>query len=399
MQPLLAPEERKVVEGLARLGCPMLQEIPSLDNVLVPGSLRLRLLEWLFHRYDPELLKRTSLDGLNPTFNSEATTLLKMSNAATLLGLCAANDMQIIQGSQVSGDKERQLRFLGTFVDLVTLAAGMEDEIQLDEQFHKDCTLANYVAHQRIALFSSSSFTFSSASASASTSTKRTKGSSSNKTKKETKSESKRRSAELERLKEWQQQMTAELEQLQQDLRLMTATNKTRQLQQDENTITEKEEGEKEREALLLRPSDLDFASLSQKLLSFQRICQDFDRTYDLQIASWLTPSPQQQEAEEEGRRKNMLLGETVVQVSEAFAQFGQQWRALKSLCHSHHRLQQQKEGMEEKRRKERENENVDGRAELFGEEAVMRVQEEVAVLEATLLRWQQLQHTNSHSG
>jgi hypothetical protein len=45
--------EGKVMAGLRRVGYPHLDELPSIDYILIPGKLRYQLYEWLFLQYLP----------------------------------------------------------------------------------------------------------------------------------------------------------------------------------------------------------------------------------------------------------------------------------------------------------------------------------------------------------
>ena len=46
----------RIVEGLSRLGCPLVDQIQDAQAFIEETDVRLQLLEWLFDKYDPQLI-------------------------------------------------------------------------------------------------------------------------------------------------------------------------------------------------------------------------------------------------------------------------------------------------------------------------------------------------------
>ncbi|XP_071816059.1 HAUS augmin-like complex subunit 7 [Apostichopus japonicus] len=149
-------------ERLTLLGCPYTDGVDETwisELLFQQGEARIRLLQWLFSRYDVKLSKL--LD--DQYYGSEArldSRLQKLLSISSMLGLCHPDDIELIRGSASSG---KQAAFWDKLLDIVSITDMSEDPhrkaeqepgivsdaMDLQEQFSHDCLFISSLAHQR----------------------------------------------------------------------------------------------------------------------------------------------------------------------------------------------------------------------------------------------------------
>ncbi|PIK56291.1 hypothetical protein BSL78_06819 [Apostichopus japonicus] len=149
-------------ERLTLLGCPYTDGVDETwisELLFQQGEARIRLLQWLFSRYDIKLSKL--LD--DQYYGSEArldSRLQKLLSISSMLGLCRPDDIELIRGSASSG---KQAAFWDKLLDIVSITDMSEDPhrkaeqepgivsdaMDLQEQFSHDCLFISSLAHQR----------------------------------------------------------------------------------------------------------------------------------------------------------------------------------------------------------------------------------------------------------
>ncbi|BFZ09070.1 hypothetical protein BsWGS_12109 [Bradybaena similaris] len=92
-----------------------LDEAYVAELVLTPGEGRLKILEWLFSRYDEKLEELLSVSHLS--FGTRADSRLqKLLTAACAMCLCQSDDIDLIKGE---GSLSRQVTFIDRLLDMV----------------------------------------------------------------------------------------------------------------------------------------------------------------------------------------------------------------------------------------------------------------------------------------
>ncbi|XP_069141525.1 HAUS augmin-like complex subunit 7 [Argopecten irradians] len=149
-------------ERLDKLGCPFTEGVEdSWINELIfkPGEHRIRLLQWLFSKFDSRLN-----DVLDPQFASNESKmdsrLQRLLFVATTLGFCKYDDVDLIRG--INTKPTRQAAFMDQLLDHVCIIDAAEDPMNkslcnpgvvsdatsLDEQFRKDCLYTDMLVNQ-----------------------------------------------------------------------------------------------------------------------------------------------------------------------------------------------------------------------------------------------------------
>eukprot|EP00026_Physarum_polycephalum_P011392 Phypoly_transcript_11613.p1 GENE.Phypoly_transcript_11613~~Phypoly_transcript_11613.p1 ORF type:complete len:307 (+),score=38.05 Phypoly_transcript_11613:153-1073(+) len=118
-------EWTRIQQNLHKLNCPYMHYISSSKSLLNAGDIRNTVMSWLFNQYDAYWMRKLDAQEL-----SEISSLTQM---AASLGLCTPNETSFVQGG---GNKQKQLAFWGTLVDLIMLHEEFDEG--LDNQ-----TLAN----------------------------------------------------------------------------------------------------------------------------------------------------------------------------------------------------------------------------------------------------------------
>ncbi|XP_033744665.1 uncharacterized protein LOC117330479 [Pecten maximus] len=149
-------------ERLDKLGCPFTEGVEDSwisELIFKPGEHRIRLLQWLFSKFDSRLN-----DVLDPQFASNESKmdsrLQRLLFVATTLGLCKYDDVDLIRG--INTKAMRQASFMDQLLDNVCIMDAAEDPMNkslcnpgvvsdatsLDEQFRKDCLYIDSLVQQ-----------------------------------------------------------------------------------------------------------------------------------------------------------------------------------------------------------------------------------------------------------
>ncbi|KAK0050264.1 HAUS augmin-like complex subunit 7, partial [Biomphalaria pfeifferi] len=100
------------------LGCPYTDEIDEaavLNLLTNPGEIRLKILHWLFCRYDSELAEFLEPGSYSLGARNDSR-LQRLLSAAHALCLCGSNDVELIKGTAPYND---QIEFVNRFLDLL----------------------------------------------------------------------------------------------------------------------------------------------------------------------------------------------------------------------------------------------------------------------------------------
>ncbi|XP_062511502.1 HAUS augmin-like complex subunit 7 isoform X2 [Corticium candelabrum] len=146
---------------LQELACPYVDNVDDswiTELLFKPGEPRLRLLQWLLARFDSHLEELVVTQATRPE-NMTDSRVQRLTLVASLLGLCRANDYDLIRG--VSSDS-KQTAFMDALLDLVCIAQDSElmtsdrhtslepasGLTKLAEQMRRDRRLMNGLANQ-----------------------------------------------------------------------------------------------------------------------------------------------------------------------------------------------------------------------------------------------------------
>ncbi|KAL4225877.1 HAUS augmin-like complex subunit 7 [Mactra antiquata] len=151
-----ASKSKKFKKKLDQLGCPYTEGVEdSWINELIfkPGEARIRLLQWLFSKFDSKL--NELLDPEYASVESKMDSRLqRLLFVASNLGLCRYDDVDLIRGVVPAS---RQCVFMEHLIDLVCIADSAEDPknklfrdpgvvsdiLPLEEQMSHDLTYLN----------------------------------------------------------------------------------------------------------------------------------------------------------------------------------------------------------------------------------------------------------------
>ncbi|CAH1782612.1 unnamed protein product [Owenia fusiformis] len=146
---------------LDALGCPFtdgVEETWILELVFKAGEARIRLLQWLFSKFDTKLA-----DLLDPQYASRDSKMdsriQRLLYVASMIGLCRYDDVDIIRGVS---SKKKQISFMEQLIDLVAVQDAADnpskqammspglisDAMSVDSQFEKDCWYVDSLATQ-----------------------------------------------------------------------------------------------------------------------------------------------------------------------------------------------------------------------------------------------------------
>jgi HAUS augmin-like complex subunit 7 len=116
---------RTVKERLDQLACPYTENVEEnwiLELVFTPGESRIRLLQWLFSKFDSKL--DDVLDPHNAPIDTKMDSRIqRMLFVASSLGLCGNEDADLIRGIK-SGP--RQLAFIDSLLDVACIVDAAE---------------------------------------------------------------------------------------------------------------------------------------------------------------------------------------------------------------------------------------------------------------------------------
>ncbi|XP_013410203.1 uncharacterized protein LOC106173581 [Lingula anatina] len=146
---------------LDQLGCPFTEDVDVswiLELIFKPGEPRIRLLQWLFSKFDSKLndMLDPQLAATDTKIDSRIQRLLFIANT---LGLCRYDDVDLIRGV---ASQAKQISFMDQLLDLVWIKDTADDPqlrhmqspgvvsetTQIDDQFTQDCWLADTIAGQ-----------------------------------------------------------------------------------------------------------------------------------------------------------------------------------------------------------------------------------------------------------
>ncbi|XP_052081435.1 HAUS augmin-like complex subunit 7 [Mytilus californianus] len=148
-------------DRLDKIGCPYTEGVDDswiTELIFKPGEPRIRLLQWLFSKFDSQLN-----DLLDPQYASVESKMdsrmQRLLFVGSTLGLCRYDDVDLIRGV-TTGSK--QAAFMDNLIDLVCIMDTAEDpqnkalrspgvvsdEMSLYEQFTSDCNYMDTLMNQ-----------------------------------------------------------------------------------------------------------------------------------------------------------------------------------------------------------------------------------------------------------
>ncbi|XP_038054344.1 HAUS augmin-like complex subunit 7 [Patiria miniata] len=153
---------RSFKKRLQDLDCPYVDGVDEswISELLFhPGEARIRLLQWLFSRFDGKLAEMLENQYVlsETQMDSRLQCLLQI---ASVMGLCKADDIDLIRGAASSS---KQSAFWDQLLDILCIADAADnpqkrglaspgivsESMTLDEQFDHDCQYINTLAAQR----------------------------------------------------------------------------------------------------------------------------------------------------------------------------------------------------------------------------------------------------------
>ncbi|XP_046335158.2 uncharacterized protein LOC124117372 [Haliotis rufescens] len=148
-------------EKLDQLGCPFTEGVDEswiTEPLFKPGEPRIRLLQWLFSKFDSKLAEVLDPDYA-PVGSKMDSRIQRLLDVANTLGLCRYDDVDLIRGvTSVS----KQASFMTQLIDMVSIIDASEETTMaalrspgvvspstgLTEQFGADCLLMDHLANQ-----------------------------------------------------------------------------------------------------------------------------------------------------------------------------------------------------------------------------------------------------------
>ncbi|XP_067684101.1 HAUS augmin-like complex subunit 7 [Haliotis asinina] len=148
-------------EKLDQLGCPFTEGVDETwitEPLFKPGEPRIRLLQWLFSKFDSKLAEVLDPDYA-PVGSKMDSRIQRLLDVASTLGLCRYDDVDLIRGvTSVS----KQASFMTQLIDMVSIIDASEETTMaalqspgvvspstgLTEQFGADCLLMDRLANQ-----------------------------------------------------------------------------------------------------------------------------------------------------------------------------------------------------------------------------------------------------------
>ncbi|KAL5014850.1 hypothetical protein ScPMuIL_009120 [Solemya velum] len=155
------PLSKSFKNRLDNLGCPYTEGVEDSwisELIFKPGEPRIRLLQWLFSRFDSQL--NEVLDPQYASVESKMDSRIqRLLFVASTLGLCKYDDVDLIRGLSSSS---KQAVFMDQLMDLVCIMDSADDPrikalqspgiiseaTGLEDQFHKDCTYVDTLVDQ-----------------------------------------------------------------------------------------------------------------------------------------------------------------------------------------------------------------------------------------------------------
>ncbi|XP_072026634.1 HAUS augmin-like complex subunit 7 [Amphiura filiformis] len=148
---------------LQDLDCPHVDGVDEtwINELLFrPGEARIRLLQWLFARFDNKL--SDLLEGQYGTSGAKMDSRLqRLLQISSLMGLCESDDIDLVRGAAATS---KQATFWDKLLDIVCIADMADDpqhrrvfaspgvvseSMTLEEQFEHSCELKTSLIHQR----------------------------------------------------------------------------------------------------------------------------------------------------------------------------------------------------------------------------------------------------------
>ncbi|XP_002734645.1 HAUS augmin-like complex subunit 7 [Saccoglossus kowalevskii] len=146
---------------LEEVNCPFVEDVDDswiMEHIFTPGEQRIRLLQWLFSRFDPHLTELFDSQCI-PSDTKIDSRLQRLLYVSSILGLCNPNDVELVRGNT---SKSKQIDFIDQLIDMVYISETSEDvskramsspglideSVSLPEQVNHDCNLLETIVRQ-----------------------------------------------------------------------------------------------------------------------------------------------------------------------------------------------------------------------------------------------------------
>ncbi|XP_077988395.1 HAUS augmin-like complex subunit 7 [Glandiceps talaboti] len=117
---------RTFKDRLQALECPLTEDVDEswiVQLIFAAGEPRIRLLQWLFSRYDVRLADLLDAQFM-PSDTKMDSRLQRLLYISSVLGLCRPDDIDLVRGS---ASKAKQISFMDQLLDLVCTVDATED--------------------------------------------------------------------------------------------------------------------------------------------------------------------------------------------------------------------------------------------------------------------------------
>ncbi|XP_071805921.1 HAUS augmin-like complex subunit 7 isoform X1 [Asterias amurensis] len=156
------PLSRSFKQRLQDLDCPYVDGVDETwiaELLFQPGEARIRLLQWLFSRFDGKLAEM--LDNHYVLSETQMDSRLqRLLQIASIMGLCKADDIDLIRGAASSN---KQIAFWDQLLDILCISDASDnpqkrsmaspgiisESMTLDDQFDRDCQYFTTLSGQR----------------------------------------------------------------------------------------------------------------------------------------------------------------------------------------------------------------------------------------------------------
>ncbi|XP_070559483.1 HAUS augmin-like complex subunit 7 [Ptychodera flava] len=153
---------RSFKDRLQALECPLTEEVDEswiVQLIFTPGEPRIKLLQWLFSRFDTKLADLLDAQYI-PTDTRMDARLQRLLYISSVLGLCGPDDIDLIRGAST---KSKQIAYMDQLLDLVCIVDASEDpakramsspglideSLSLREQVEHDYQLIDCIAREQ----------------------------------------------------------------------------------------------------------------------------------------------------------------------------------------------------------------------------------------------------------